>query len=59
MAVSGYTARVTITPQALDDIGSAGATADTEVLRIRVEVSDGRDRVVLDGYRTRYAPNFL
>jgi len=59
MAVSGYTARVTITPQVLDNIGAPGTLADTEVLRIRVEVSDGRDRVVLDGFRTRYAPNFL
>eukprot|EP01114_Cavostelium_apophysatum_P006555 TRINITY_DN17925_c0_g1_i1.p1 TRINITY_DN17925_c0_g1~~TRINITY_DN17925_c0_g1_i1.p1 ORF type:complete len:195 (-),score=57.20 TRINITY_DN17925_c0_g1_i1:9-593(-) len=59
MGLSGYTARVTITPQALGGIGGAGAAADTEVLRIRVEVSYGSDTVVLDGFRTRYAPNFL
>lgn len=59
MAVEGYSARVTITPQALGGIGAPGSSADTEVLRIRVEVSYGNDKVVLDGFRTRYAPNFL
>ncbi|VXB06958.1 prepilin-type N-terminal cleavage/methylation domain-containing protein [Massilia sp. 9I] len=59
MPVTGYTARVTITPQALGGIGGAGTSADTEVLRIRVEVSYGNDKVVLDGFRMRYAPNFL
>ncbi len=59
MPVAGYTARVTITPQALGGIGAPGTPANTEVLRIRVEVSYGNDKVVLDGYRTRYAPNFL
>lgn len=59
MPVSGYTAKVTVTPQALGGIGAAGTSADTEVLRIRVEVSFGNDKVVLDGFRTRYAPTFL
>lgn len=59
MPVDGYTARVTITPQALGGIGAPGAAANSEVLRIRVEVSYGNDKVVLDGFRTRYAPNFL
>ena len=58
MPVSGYAASVTITPQVLGGIGAAGANADTEVLRIRVTVSYGSEQVVLDGFRTRYAPNF-
>ena len=58
MPVSGYSATVTITPQALGGIGAAGTGADTEVLRIRVTVSYGNEQVVLDGFRTRYAPNF-
>lgn len=56
---AGYTARVTVTPQALGGIGAAGSAANSEVLRIRVEVSYANDKVVLDGFRTRYAPNFL
>ena len=58
MPVSGYSASVTITPQVLGGIGATGAGADTEVLRIRVTVSYGSEQVVLDGFRTRYAPNF-
>jgi len=58
MPVNGYSASVTVTPQALGGIGAAGAAADTEVLRIRVTVSYGSEQVVLDGFRTRYAPNF-
>lgn len=59
MPVGGYTARVTVTPAALGGIGAAGTSANTEVLRIRVEVGYGSDKVVLDGFRTRYAPTFL
>ncbi|MCD2516495.1 type II secretion system GspH family protein [Massilia sp. G4R7] len=55
---AGYTARLTITPQVLAGVGTAGASADTEVLRIRVTVSYGSEQVVLDGFRMRYAPNF-
>ncbi|MEW6759959.1 MAG: type II secretion system protein [Pseudomonadota bacterium] len=58
MPVSGYAASVTITPQVLGGIGAGGSSADTEVLRIRVTVSYGSEQVVLDGFRTRYAPNF-
>ncbi|MFL6675346.1 MAG: prepilin-type N-terminal cleavage/methylation domain-containing protein [Massilia sp.] len=58
--VNGYTARLTITPEALgagaDAIGAGGTSADTDVLRIRVEVSYDDQVLVLDGYRTRYAP---
>jgi MSHA pilin protein MshD len=58
MPVNGYTARVTITPQDLGGIASTGTSADVNVLRIRITVNYGGDSIVLDGYRTRYAPNF-
>jgi MSHA pilin protein MshD len=48
-----------ITPSALNGIGDDGNAADTNVLRITVQVSYGNDTVTLDGYRTRYAPNHL
>lgn len=61
---SGYTATVTITPDAT--LGPAGGqitpadstSANMNVLRISVAVSyRNGNSVVLDGYRTRYAPN--
>jgi MSHA pilin protein MshD len=58
LGVSGYTARLTITPATLNGIGSdTDINADTEVLRITVTVSYDGQSVTLDGYRTRYAPN--
>jgi MSHA pilin protein MshD len=54
----GYRATVTITPQVLNGVGSNGTLADTDVLRIRITVSYDGDQLVLDGYRTRYAPTF-
>ncbi len=60
----GYSATVTITPDA--GLGPAGdpitpvdgTSANMDVLRISVAVSyRNGDQVVLDGYRTRYAPN--
>jgi MSHA pilin protein MshD len=60
MNVTGYTARLIITPEPLGTgagtINTAGASADNDVLRIRVEVSFDDQTLVLDGYRTRYAP---
>ncbi|RJG25822.1 prepilin-type N-terminal cleavage/methylation domain-containing protein [Massilia cavernae] len=53
---AGYTAQVTIRPAVLNDIGATGASADTDVLRITVEVSYDGETLALDGYRTRYAP---
>ena len=58
MNVEGYSAHVTISPASLGGIGAGGSGADVDVLRIRVEVSYGDEQVVLDGFRTRYAPNF-
>lgn len=60
--VNGYTARLTILPEAIGpagaQVGAAGSAADTDMLRIRVEVFyDNAQSVVLDGYRARYAPN--
>ena len=64
LKVSGYAAKVSITPAALGPadavVGTAGgASADTEVLRISVRVDYDGQSLVLDGYRTRYAPNSL
>ncbi|MQA18888.1 type IV pilus modification PilV family protein [Rugamonas rivuli] len=62
---AGYTATVSINPDPA--FGPAGAlivgdatAAGMNVLRITVRVSyNGGDDVVLDGYRTRYAPRSL
>ncbi|MFN3790622.1 type II secretion system protein [Massilia sp.] len=60
MNVAGYSATLTITPESIGGIPVAGAaSADVDVLRIRVEVRYDGQTLVLDGYRTRYAPNFL
>jgi MSHA pilin protein MshD len=58
MGVEGYSATVTISPVALNGVGAAGASADTDVLRITINVSYDGQVLALDGYRTRYAPNF-
>lgn len=62
--VGGYAATVSIRPTTLGQcpsaagrcIGAAGASADTEALLITVTVNYDGDSIVLDGYRTRYAP---
>lgn len=60
MGVAGYTATVSVTPESIGGIAVPNpASADSDVLRIRVEVRYGSESVVLDGYRTRYAPEFL
>ena len=60
MNVTGYTATVTITPEALGpagiQVGTGGTAADTDMLRIRITVSFDKQSLVLDGYRARYAP---
>ncbi len=57
----GYTATVTITPEALGPAGlQVPATANASAsLRIAVTVTHGNDSLTLEGYRTRYAPNSL
>lgn len=58
MALAGYTARLTIVPEELGGIASGSSPADVgDVLRISVAVSYDNQTLVLDGYRTRYAPN--
>jgi MSHA pilin protein MshD len=56
-----YTAFLTITPESLGSgtglIASDASAAGNDVLRIRVRVHYASEDVVLDGYRTRYAPN--
>jgi MSHA pilin protein MshD len=60
MNVAGYSATVSVTPESLGGIAVPNtASADSEVLRIRVEVRYETESVVLDAYRTRYAPGFL
>lgn len=56
MDVTGYSAKVTIRPVALNGIGSNAN--DSAVLRITVEVSYDDQTLALDTYRTRYAPTF-
>lgn len=60
MNLDGYSATVTVTPESIGGIPVTNpASADVDVLRIRVEVRYDGETLVLDGYRTRYAPNFL
>lgn len=54
---AGYAASITVTPEALG--GIASSSANPEVLRIAVTVAYGSDSITLEGYRTRYAPNFV
>ncbi len=54
---AGYSARVQVIQEAL---GAASADVPAgDALRIRVTVTRGGDSLVLEGYRTRYAPNAL
>jgi MSHA pilin protein MshD len=54
-----YTAFLTITPESLGSGAGAIASNTNDVLRIRVRVHYASEDVVLDGYRTRYAPNAI
>jgi MSHA pilin protein MshD len=54
---AGYAANVQVLQEAL---GPAGAPVPAgAAVRIRVSVTFGADTMVLEGYRTRYAPNAL
>ena len=55
-APAGYSATITITPEALDGVGDA--TSGSAALRISVTVTHGSDSLTLEGYRTRHSPNF-
>ena len=53
----GYGATIAVTPEALNGVGDATPTSAS--LRIAVTVTFGSETMVLEGYRTRYSPNFL
>ena len=57
--VNGYVVRLSVFPEPLGGIASSGNSANVDVFRIRVTVEFDGDSLVLDGYRTRYAPNIL
>lgn len=59
ISVQGYAVSLVITPAALHTIAASGTLADVDALRISVTVSYDDQTVVLDGYRTRYAPTAL
>lgn len=60
MDVSGFLVTLTIVPEALGNIPSGNTPTDVgDVLRISIEVSYDGQILVLDGYRTRYAPKAL
>ena len=60
LGVTGYTATVAITPEAIGpagaQVGAGGTAADTDMLRIRITVAFDNQSLALDGYRARYAP---
>jgi len=64
MVSGNYKAKLTVDAAAIGPpamrVGTAGGTADSDVLHITVDVSFGaNEHIVLDSYRTRYAPNSL
>lgn len=56
---AGYSATLLETPETLGGIVSSASPASTNVLRLAVTVSYSGGSVTLEGYRTRYAPNFM
>ncbi len=59
-ALSGYSASVSAVPQALGGIAGTDVNLAPQSLLVTVTVTGpGNTTVVLDGYRTRYAPNNL
>lgn len=64
MVSNNYKAKVTIDPASLGPagmkVGNAAGGADNDALHITVDVSYGaNEHIVLDSYRTRYAPNSM
>jgi MSHA pilin protein MshD len=61
--VTGYTVKLMITPESLGPDGATDgsvigdATDNSDVLRISVQVSYDGQTLMLEGYRTRYAPH--
>jgi len=59
-ALSGYSASVSAVPQTLSGIAGTDVNGAPQSLLVTVTVTGpGNTTVVLDGYRTRYAPNNL
>lgn len=56
-APAGYSATIAVIPEALNGVGNA--TPASATLRIAVTVTFGTESILLEGYRARYAPNFL
>ncbi len=60
LGLAGYTATLTITPETLGLVNSDATPANMNVLRLTVTVNyGGGNKITLDGYRFRYAPNSL
>jgi MSHA pilin protein MshD len=60
--IAGYSATVKITPEpygGIPAVAGADSAADAEALRITVTVAYDNEQIVLEGYRTRYAPGQL
>ncbi|MFA7269402.1 MAG: prepilin-type N-terminal cleavage/methylation domain-containing protein [Sterolibacterium sp.] len=57
-APAGYSASIEIAAENLNDIVSNSTPATMNALRITVTVSHGGDSLAIEGYRTRYQPNF-
>lgn len=55
-APAGYSATIQIVPEGLNGISSTSSVMN--VLRINVVVTNGAERLVMEGYRTRHSPNF-
>lgn len=55
---AGYSATLTETPETLGGVVSGSPPASANVLRLSVTVSYSGGSVTLEGYRTRYSPNF-
>ncbi len=59
-APGGYSATVQVSAESLNDIASDSTTpANINALRIAVTVTHGSDSLTLEGYRTRYSPNWV
>lgn len=58
-APAGYSATIQVTAENLNDIVSNSTPATMEALRIAVTVAHGSDSLTLEGYRTRYSPNWV
>lgn len=56
---AGYSAAVTVTPEAYGPVGSTVPVSDALRIRVVVSYNNGNDNITLDGYRAKYAPAFM